>query len=480
MLDVPEVRYARIGDGHVAYQVVGDGPLDVLVAPGFISHLDLQWTMPTYASFIEGLASFSRVILFDKRGTGLSDPSPNAARFDQRVEDIEGVMRSADSEQAVLFGMSEGGPLATLFAAARPNRVAKLILYGTFASGSTIDQEVLDRFDAAVENWGAGMTAEVFMSPDSQRMLARSYFGLFERASCSPGMARALLDSIRAVDARAVLPTLTVPTLILHRKDDPFAATLWADELEDLAQAASRVELEGDDHLPWLGDHGSIVEAVADFAVGGHGEHAPARMFASLLFTDIVASTRRAVDLGDGAWARLLERHNQLIRTAIETHRGREIKTLGDGFLSMFSTPGRAVRCAADIVDGIHELGIEVRAGIHSGEVEIVEINDIAGITVHVAARIGAEAGANQILVSRTVKDLAVGEALAFAPMGTRRLKGVPKPVQLYALVADGTTQSEVVDARQQRITDRVSIGALRSAALVRRSLAKVTGVRHR
>jgi class 3 adenylate cyclase/dienelactone hydrolase len=480
MLDVPEVRYARIGDGHVAYQVVGDGPIDVLVAPGFISHLDLQWTMPTYASFVEGLASFSRVILFDKRGTGLSDPSPDAARFDQRVEDIEGVMRSAGSEQVVLFGMSEGGPLATLFTATHPDRVAKLILYGTFAAGSTIDQAVLQRFDAAVEKWGAGMTADVFMSPDSRRMLARSYFGLFERASCSPGMARALLDSIKAVDVRAVLPAVTVPTLILHRTDDPFAATLWTDELEDLAQHASRVDLDGDDHLPWLGDHESIVEAVADFAVGSHQPHSPARMFASLLFTDIVDSTRRAVDLGDGAWARLLERHNQLIRSAIEAHRGREIKTLGDGFLSMFSTPGKAVRCAADIVDGIHELGIEVRAGVHSGEIEIVDINDIAGITVHVAARIGAEARANQILVSRAVKDLALGEALAFAPMGTRRLKGVPKPVQLYALDTGNTTRGPITDAKRQRLTDRVSIGALRSAALVRRSLTKVTVARTR
>ena len=474
MLDVPEVRYTQVGSAHIAYQVVGDGPVDVVVAPGFISHLDLQWTMPTYTSFIERLTSFGRVILFDKRGTGLSDPSPDAARFDQRAEDIAAVMDGAGSEQAILFGMSEGGPLATLFAATHPQRVSKLILYGTFASGSSIDRGVIERFETAVANWGTGMTAAVFMSPDSQRMLARSYFGLFERASCSPGMARALLESIKAVDVRPVLPALDVPTLILHRRDDPFAATLWSDELEDLALHGERRELDGDDHLPWLGDEAAVGDAVADFAVGGHEQRASARMFASLLFTDIVDSTRRAVELGDAAWAELLGRHNQIIRSAIEAHQGREIKTLGDGFLSMFSTPGRAVRCAADIVEAVHRIGLEIRAGVHSGEVESVDINDIAGITVHIAARVGAEAVANQVLVSRAVKDLSVGEALAFRPMGVRRLKGVPKPVQLYALSAGQQTEFDLMDARPIRLTDRVSMSALRSAALVRRSFARV------
>jgi class 3 adenylate cyclase len=271
------------------------------------------------------------------------------------------------------------------------------------------------------------------------------------------------------------LSALDVPTLILHRRDDPFAATLWSDELEALARHAVRVELDGDDHLPWLGDEAAVAEAIAEFAVGRHQRRSPARMFASLLFTDIVDSTSRAVQLGDAAWAELLGRHNQIIRTAIDDHRGREVKTLGDGFLSMFSTPGRAVRCAADIVTAIRDLGIEIRAGVHSGEIEIVDINDIAGITVHVAARVGAEAEANQILVSRAVRDLAIGESLIFRPMGTRRLKGVPKPVQLYALDPGQGKGVGLMDARPRRLTDRVSIGALRSAALVRRSLARVT-----
>ena len=338
MLEAPPVRYARIGDAHVAYQVVGSGPIDLVVAPGFISHLDLQWTMPTYVSYIEDLASFSRVILFDKRGTGLSDPSPDAAGFDRRIEDIEGVMDGAGSERAVLFGMSEGGPLATLFAATHPERVSKLVLYGTFASGASLDRDVIRRFETAVEHWGSGLTAEVFMSPDSQRMFARSYFGLFERASCSPGMARALLESIEAVDVRTVLPALRVPTLLLHRRNDPFAASHWTDELEALAPDAERVELEGDDHLPWLGDGASIAHAIGAFATGAGGERSPARTVATLVFTDIVDSTRHAVEMGDRGWAQLLGEHNQVVRTAIEAHRGREVKSLGDGFLSMFAT----------------------------------------------------------------------------------------------------------------------------------------------
>jgi class 3 adenylate cyclase len=477
VLEVPEVRYARVGDAHVAYQVVGEGSADLLVAPGFISHLDLLWTMPTFAAFIERLTTFSRVILFDKRGTGLSDPSPDAARFDQRVEDIEAVMDGAASSRAVLFGMSEGGPLATLFAATHPERVSKLVLYGTFAAGSSLDPDLLRRFERAVEEWGAGLTAQVFMSPDSQRMFARSYFGLFERASCSPGMARALLESIKAVDVRSVLPVLHVPTLVLHRRNDPFAARGWSDELAELAREAERVELEGDDHLPWLGDSAAVAEAVGAFATGRtHPDRVSARMVASLLFTDIVDSTRRAVELGDEAWARLLSAHNQVVRTAIEIHRGREVKTLGDGFLSMFSTPGRAVRCAVDIVEGIRPLGISIRAGVHSGEIEIVDINDIAGITVHVAARIGAEAEANQVLVSEAVRELAVGESLSFRPLGARTLKGVPGSVPVYALGAEEVEPIDVIGARPQRLSDRVTIGALRSAAILRRSVSRVAG----
>ncbi len=476
MLEVPPVRYARVGDAHVAYQVVGDGPIDLLVAPGFISHLDLQWTMPSYVSFIERLTSFSRVILFDKRGTGLSDPSPDAARFDQRAADIEGVMNGARSERAVLFGMSEGGPLATLFATTHAERVSKLVLYGTFASGSSIGHDVLRRFESAVDDWGAGRTAEVFMSPDSQRLFARSYFGLFERASCSPGMARALLESIKAVDVRPVLPALHAPTLLLHRKRDPFAATAWTDELEGLTPEAQRLDLDGDDHLPWLGDSAAIAEAVRSFAIGSRHVDPPARTVASLVFTDIVDSTRHAAEMGDHEWTRLLAAHNQVVRAAIERHRGREVKTLGDGFLSMFATPGRAVRCAADMVEDVRPLGLAIRAGVHTGEIETVDIRDIAGLTVHIAARIGAEAGPNEVLVSTAVRDLAVGESLSFRPLGPRRLKGVPEPVSVCRLEEQDAGGIDLLEGRAPRLSDRAAIGALRSLARLRRSMPHRSG----
>ncbi|MGZ8629819.1 MAG: adenylate/guanylate cyclase domain-containing protein [Actinomycetota bacterium] len=473
MLDVPEIRYAKVGHAHVAYQVAGDGPVDLLLAPGFISHLDLQWTMPTFASFVEQLASFARVILFDKRGTGLSDPSPDAARFDQRVEDIEAVMNAAGSSRAVLFGMSEGGPLATLFATTHPERASKLVLYGTFASGSSLDRGLLRRFETAVDHWGTGLTAEVFMSPESRRMFARSYFGLFERASCSPGMARALLSSIEAVDVRPVLPALRVPTLLLHRRDDPFAETLWTDEIQGLVPNAKRIELDGDDHLPWLGDSRAIAEAVGEFVGGDLRTRPPARTVASLLFTDIVDSTHHAVKLGDHAWTRLLAEHNQVVRTAIETHRGREVKTLGDGFLSMFTTPGRALRCAGDIVRSVQPLGISIRAGVHTGEIEIVDVNDIAGITVHIAARIGAEAGPNEVLVSSDAKDLAVGQSLSFRSVGSIRLKGMPKPVAVSALEDGPPGDIDLAETRPRGFADRLRIRALRSAATLRRSMGR-------
>lgn len=473
MLDVPEIRYARVGKAHVAYQVVGEGPLDLLLAPGFISHLDLQWTMPTFASFVEHLTSFARVILFDKRGTGLSDPSPDAARFDQRVEDIEAVMNAAGSGQAVLFGMSEGGPLATLFATTHPDRTSKLVLYGTFASGSSLDRGLLRRFENAVDHWGTGLTAEVFMSPESQRMFARSYFGLFERASCSPGMARALLASIQAVDVRPVLPALRVPTLLLHRRDDPFAASLWTDEIHGLVPRAERIELDGDDHLPWLGDSGAIAAAVGAFVGGEPSRRRSSRMVASLLFTDIVDSTRHAVAMGDAAWTELLAEHNQVVRTAIEAHRGREVKTLGDGFLSMFTTPGRALRCAGDIVRNVQPLGISIRAGVHTGEIEVVDVNDIAGITVHIAARIGAEAGPDEVLVSADARDLAVDQSLSFRSIGSIRLKGMPKPVAVSALEDVPGDDVDLAATRPRRWADRVTIGALRSAAALRRSMGR-------
>jgi class 3 adenylate cyclase len=453
--------------------MVGDGPIDLLLTPGFISHLDLQWTMPTFVAYVEQLTDFCRVILFDKLGTGLSDPSPEAARLDQRVDDITAVLDAAESKQAVLVGTSEGGPLAVLYAATHPDRVASLVLMGTFAAGTSIGREVFERFDQAIEHWGDGLTADVFLSPESLRTFARSYFGLFERASCSPGMAHALLNGIKEVDVTGILPALQVPTLLLHRRNDPFAAVAWTDELERLLPSPERIELPGADHLPWLGDSAPIAEAIADFTLGHHRREPLRRMVATVLFTDIVDSTKRAVELGDHEWRSLLLRHNSLVRSVLERHQGREIKTLGDGFLSLFSTPGRGVRCAQEIVEAMPSIGLEVRAGLHSGEVELMELTDVGGITVHVAARVGARAGPGEVLVTKTVKDLLAGDPLGFRSRGAPRLKGLPDRMDLFALEGDRPTP-DTAGERLDRLADRLAIGALRSMAQARRSVARL------
>jgi pimeloyl-ACP methyl ester carboxylesterase len=473
VLDIPPVQYADEGGASVAFQIVGDGPIDLLVAPGFISHLDMQWTMPTFAAYVEQLAEFSRVILFDKRGTGLSDPSPEAARFDQRVDDISAVLDAAGSKRAVLLGMSEGGPLSVLYAATHPERVRALVLLGTFASGRSIGSDVLARFDHAVDHWGEGLTSEIFVSPDELRTFAKSYFGLFERASCSPGMARALLDSIKEVDVTEILPSLDVPTLLLHRRNDPFAAMAWTDELERLLRSPTRIELEGSSHLPWLGDSVSIAQAVAEFTLGARYHDSNRAMVATVLFTDIVDSTRRAVEMGDRDWRRLLLSHNDLVRGIFERYQGREIKALGDGFLCLFSTPGRGVRCAEEIVDAVRALGLEVRAGVHTGRVELIDMADVAGITVHVAARVGARAGAGEVLVTKAVTDLLVGDSLAFRSRGTPHLKGLPDRVGVFALTGHRPTP-DVAGARLERAGDRITLGALASVAKVRRSLNRL------
>jgi class 3 adenylate cyclase len=473
MLDVPPVQYTQEGDTHIAYQVVGDGPLDLLVAPGFISHLDLQWTMPSFGSYIEQLASFSRVILFDKRCTGLSDGSPQGARFDQRVDDIAAVLDAAGSQRAVLLGMSEGGPMAAAFAATRPDRVQCLVLLGTFAAGHSIDSTTLGRFQEAVGRWGEGLTANIFMSPETARAFTQSYFGLFERASCGPGMAEALFESIKDIDVRALLPALRVPVLLLRRRDDPFAARAWTDEMEVLVPGAERLELEGSDHLPWLGDSGSIASAIAEF-VTGEAQAVFDRLVASVLFTDIVGSTQHAVALGDHEWRAVLSKHNELVRSLLFEYRGREIKQTGDGFLALFSTPGRAVRAAEAIVEAVRDLGIEVRAGIHSGEVELLDAADVAGLTVHTAARVGAKAGPSQVLVSKTVNDLLVGDDLRLEPHGVFELKGLPGKSELFVLAGRGATP-DVTGPRITRPLDRLVIGALQAIARTRRSLNRLT-----
>ncbi len=478
MAPTPDTQYAQSGDTNIAYQVFGDGPLDLVVTPGFVSHLDLNWTLPSFTQFAEQLASFARVIIFDKRGTGLSDPTQGAVRFDTRIEDITAVMDAAGMERAALFGMSEGGPLSVLFTATHPERVDALVLYGTFAGGSQLEEGVMARFSDAVDQWGSGMTSTIFSTVRQESAVRRRLAGVFERASTSPGMARALLEAIRTVDVTAVLPTIDVPCLVLHRRDDPFAPVEWGRALAGEIPGAKVVVVEGSDHMPWFGDSRPLVNATAEFLTGRGMEGRRDRRLGTVLFTDIAESTKTAASLGDERWAELLEQHNLLLTDEFDVHGGRVVKNTGDGFLVIFESPAKAIECARAAAAEVHELDIELRVGIHTGEIEVMGSGDVGGIAVHIAARVMALADPGEVLVSSTVRELVVGSSIAFRPRGIHQLKGVPGDWQLFA--AGELPDHLEIDLREARglgAGDRVSLylakkipGAFRAIASMGRS----------
>lgn len=432
--------YARNGEVHIAYQVVGSGTFDLVLVPGFVSHIELQWADPRSAKFLEGLASFSRLILFDKRGTGLSDPVPGMPTLEERMEDLRAVLDAVGSEKAALLGVSEGGPMSALFAATYPERTSALVLYGAFAKvladdehPDALTEEQFARIIAAVQVWGAGKSIEV-LGPSYLDVgeVAHQLWGTFERMSASPGMARACVEAWREVDVSGVLSAIGAPTLVLHRTKDffPIAESRY---LASHIRSARFAELRGSDHLPWLGDSASILSEIEEFLTGQRHEPETDRVLATVLFTDMVNSTLRAAELGDEAWKELRGRHDELVRRQLVYYRGREVKSMGDGFLATFDGPARAVRCARSIVGDLKQLGIEVRAGVHTGECDISS-DDISGIAVHIGARVGALARAGEVLVSSTVKDLVVGSGLRFDPRGMHILKGVPGEWALYAV----------------------------------------------
>lgn len=472
-MQVPRIRYAQVAGASIAYQVFGEGP-DLLVTPGFVSHLDLQWTIPSYTRFFEMLSTVTRVIIFDKRGTGLSDPAPGAVRFDQRADDIMAVMDAAGSERAALMGVSEGGPLSVIVAAREPERVSSLILYGTFARGSELGGDMYDAFSEAIANWGTGLTADIFSASQRSQGWHRRLAAVFERASASPGMARALVDSVREADVTSVLPTLEIPCLILNRDNDPFAPARWGREMADLIPDARVVVTEGSEHLPWFGDYASIARAVAEFC-GAHDIAAPPRRkLATIMFTDIVDSTVKAVQMGDEAWTDLLEQHNVVMKDAIEDWKGEEVKTLGDGVLALFDSSARAVECGHDAMSRLEELSLSIRAGVHTGDVEIIG-DDVAGQSVHLAARIAALAEPGEVLVSPSVRDLAAGSSLVFNDRGRHELKGFPGSWQLYS--ASRPSEEIIIDLREPKTlntVDHLSLFLARRAPGALRSLASL------
>jgi class 3 adenylate cyclase len=435
----PENRYAKSGDVNIAYQVVGEGPLDLVLIPGFVSHLDIDWDGPGNSHFLRRLASFSRLIRFDKRGTGLSDRPGGLPDLETRMDDVRAVMDAVGSERAALLGYSEGGPMSVLFAATYPERTAALVLYGTYAKRHEPDddypwvatrEERLAYADEIERGWGEEADLGT-MAPNADESLVR-WWRARARASASPGAAKALILMNSQIDVRDVLPAVQAPTLVLHRAGDRDSRLEEGRYIADRIPGARFVELEGEDHVPFINPD-QIVDEVEEFLTGVRRGPEPDRVLATVLFTDIVGSTERATEVGDRAWRDLLERHHAVVRTALARFQGREVDTAGDGFLATFDGPARAIRCAGAIRSSVRDLGLEVRSGLHTGECELLG-DKVAGVAVHTGARVAALARPGEILVSRTVKDLVAGSGIDFEERGEHELKGVPGEWQLYAV----------------------------------------------
>jgi class 3 adenylate cyclase len=440
-VDLPGVEYARNGEVNIAYQVFGDGPLDLTFVTGFVGHLELFWEAPTVRRFFERLASFSRLILWDKREQGLSDRLGQPPTLEQGMDDLAAVLDAVGSEHTALFGISEGGPMSILYAASRPRRVSHLALYGTYAKVTASDdypegvpRELFENWLAeTASGWGGPAGLEQFAPSLSHDAEISAWWARLLRSGTSPGAVAALMQMYGDIDVRPALPTITAPTLVLHRSGDRLIRVQNGRVLAEAIPRARFVELKGDDHLAFAGDQDALLDEVEEFITGMRREREPERVLATILFTDIVSSTERAATAGDREWRLILERHDELVRKELARFRGREIKQTGDGFLAAFDGPARAVRCAASITDGVRRLGIEVRAGVHTGECELRN-GDIAGMAVHIGARVGAQAASGEVLVSSTVKDLVTGSGLQFHERGVAELKGVPGEWRLYAL----------------------------------------------
>jgi class 3 adenylate cyclase len=436
-----ETRYARSGDLYIAYQVAGDGATDIVYVPTWISQLEVLGEEPGIHDFMTRMTSFARLISFDRRGSGLSDPMVGAPTLEEQMDDVLAVMDAAGSERAALVASLEGGPMAIMFAASHPERVSALILYATFARTSWApdydwaprEEWRRERVDAMLEQWGKGMLALGLAPSRAGDPEFLKWAGKLERHSGSPGTIRLIMDLVGKMDVRDVLPSIRVPTLVMHRRDDAFLQIEHSHYLAEHIPGARFVELEGGDNLFSVGGSDEVLGEIEEFLTGARHEREPDRMLATVLFTDIVGSTERAAELGDGAWRQLLERHDSVVRKAIERHRGHEVKNTGDGFLATFDGPARAIRAAGSMSNDVRPLGIEIRAGLHTGECE-VRNGDVGGLAVHIAARVMGCADGGEVLTSSTVKDLVVGSGIDFEDRGERELKGVPGNWRIFAV----------------------------------------------
>ena len=440
---VPETKYARSGNLHIAYQVAGEGPPDLVFVHGWISHIEHLWEEPSVARFLNRLAAFSRLILLDKRGTGLSDPVPldKLPTLEERMDDVRAVMDAARSERAALLGTSEAGALNLLFAATHPERTAGLILlnsYARLAWGEDYPwgipaQDAQGLLQGIEEGWGKGVAFEALVASQSDNTAMRNWWARYQRRAASPGAAVELLRRAYDTDTRSVLSSISVPTLILHRAGDPFTGPEHSRYLAAHIQGAKYVELSGVDHLFFAEDADRLLAEIQEFLTGVREAGGSERVLATVLFTDIVGSTEHAARLGDSRWRDLLDAYYGLVRQELARFRGREIDTAGDGLFATFDGPARAIRCSCAIREAVRELGIAVRLGLHTGECEVMGPK-VGGIAVHIGARVAAAAGPNEVLVSSTVKDLVAGSGLRFEERGVHALKGVPGKWRLFAV----------------------------------------------
>jgi pimeloyl-ACP methyl ester carboxylesterase len=436
-MEAPETRYAQSGEVSIAYQVLGAGAVDLVVVPGMAANVEYEWQDRHQAAFRRRLARFSRLILFDKRGTGLSDQVHGVPTLEERMDDVRAVMDAVASERAVVFGVSEGGAMTALFAATYPERTLGAVLYAATARWHAdlgrVEQAIAD----ARARWGTRAFADEDLRLYGPSALSdaevRRWWPSWIRFTATPGAFAALLRMNAEIDVRHVLPALHVPTLVLHRSGDRVVSAERGRELANAIPGARYVELAGIDHYPWLGDAEALAAEVERFVAGVAEEAELHRVLATILFTDIVSATERAADLGDREWKRLLESHHALVRAHLARFRGREIDSAGDGFFATFDGPARAVRCACAIANAVRDLGLKVRAGVHTGECELIG-DKVGGLAVHIGARIAARAEPGEVLVSNTVRDLVAGSGLAFVDRGTAELKGVPGEWRLYSV----------------------------------------------
>ncbi len=447
-MSAPEIRYADSDGVDIAYMVVGDGPRDIVWVAGAISNLRVMWELPEFRRFCERLASFSRLILFDKRGMGLSD-RVEIGTLEERMDDVRAVMDAAGSDGASLIGVSEGGPMSIVFAATYPDRTDALFLVGAEVKEETTDdwpwgEATREQHEAAMANvydrWGKGRLIDYFWPTRAGDARLTEWAGRLQVESMTPRTAVTFMNMAFEIDVRDVIPTVNVPTLVVHRVGDPVCHVENARYLAKHIRGAHYVELPGIDHAPWGQDGGEdVIGEIRQFLTGVREAPEPDSVLATVLFTDLVDSTTRAAELGDRRWRDLLELHHARVRQQLEHFRGRELDTAGDGFLASFDGPVRAIRCARAVVDSVRELGLDLRAGVHTGECELLD-GKLSGIAVNIGARVAARAGAGEVLVSGTVHDLVAGSGIAFEDRGTAELKGVPGEWRLYAVANAATT----------------------------------------